>query len=80
MSAADPHHPEIFVLVNTDRVGPFVTDQVTGAEIKQKAGKPLDGELSRITEHGLVPVGNAERIRIHPDEPFKYVPPTPGSA
>ncbi len=70
---------EIFVYVNRDRVGPFTTDEVTGGQIKEKAGKPLDGELSVETGGRLVPVGNDETIRIHEDERFKYVPPTPGS-
>ena len=77
---AGTHHDHgIFILVNTDRVGPFHSDEVTGADIKNKAGKPLDGELSKETDHGLVPVGNDERIHIHENERFKYVPPTPGS-
>ena len=78
-ASPEVRHPEIFIKVNMDRVGPFNTDEVTGAEIKTKAGKPLDGELSRKTGHGYEPVGNDERIRIHEDEQFRYVPPTPGS-
>jgi len=73
------HPGEIFIIVNRNRVGPFHNDEVTGREIKEKAGLPLTGELSRITEHGLVPVKNDERIHIHEGEKFEYVPPTPAS-
>lgn len=79
-AASGTHHHEIFVIVNrTQRVGPFFTDEVTGAQIKEKGGLALTGELSKITEHGLVPVKNDERIRIHNDEQFEYIPPTPAS-
>jgi hypothetical protein len=79
-SPSETHHDhEIFIFVNTDCVGPFASAEVTGADIKNKAKLALDGELSKETPHGLVPVGNDERIHIHEDERFKYVPPTPGS-
>lgn len=74
-----PHRHEIFVLVNNQRVGPFLVDEVTGAQIKEKAGLSLTGELSRITEHGLIPVKNDETIHIRNDEKFEYIPPTPAS-
>lgn len=78
--SADSHHPrEIFIFVNNQRVGPFNTDEVTGAQIKEKAGLALIGELSRITEHGLIPVRNDEQVRIHEGEKFEYIPPTPAS-
>lgn len=70
---------EIFVIVNNTRVGPFDTDEVTGAQIKQKGGFALNTELFRITEKGLVPVGNDEKIRIRENERFEDLPPSPAS-
>ncbi len=72
-------HRPVFILVNNDRVGPFADHEVTGAQIKQKAGLALDGELSRITGHGLEIVKNDETLRIHENEKFRYIGPTPGS-
>lgn len=74
----DKDHP-IFVYVNKPRIGPFFEDKVTGAQIKERAGLALDGELSRVEGERLIPVGNDETIRIHEDEHFRYIPPTPGS-
>lgn len=70
---------EIYVLVNNTRVGPFHVDEVTGAEIKRKGSFALNTELFRITDHGLVPIKNDERIHIHEGEKFECIPPSPAS-
>lgn len=70
---------EIFVVVNNAQVGPFPSAEVTGAEIKRKGGFALNTELFRITDRGLIPVRNEERIHIHEGEKFECIPPSPAS-
>lgn len=70
---------EIFVLVNNGKVGPFHSGEVTGGEIKRRGGFALTTELFRITDHGLVPVRNDEKIHIHEGEKFECIPPSPAS-
>lgn len=74
-------HPEkqIFIRVNDKRVGPFATDEVTGAEIKTRAGYALTTDLFRKQGSELIPVGNDERLHIHENEEFVDLPPTPVS-
>lgn len=70
---------EIFIIVNDRRVGPFLTDDVTGADIKAKAGLALTSDLFEKRGHELIPVENSQSIRIHENEIFVDLPPTPVS-
>jgi len=78
-SAAPQKTKGIFIIVNNAKVGPFPTDEVTGAQIKERGEFALNTELFRITEKGLVPVRNDERIRIRENERFEDLPPSPAS-
>ena len=72
-------HHEIFILVNDQRVGPFLNDEVTGADIKTKAGLSLTTDLFEKRGHELVPIENSQQIKIHENEVFVDLPPTPVS-
>jgi hypothetical protein len=76
-SPSGPH--QIFILVNDIRVGPFLTDEVTGAEIKSKAGLALTSDLFEKRGHELIPIENSQQIKIHENEIFVDLPPTPVS-
>ena len=60
-------------------MGPFSSDSVTGAEIKQKANLALDTDLFIKRGHDLIPVANSETIKIHQGEEFVDLPTTPVS-
>lgn len=74
----NPHHG-ITILVDEKPVGPFYIDEVTGKEIKEKAEIPVEYGLLAKIDGKLVPIGNDEVIKIHEQERFETVPPTPKS-
>lgn len=57
----------------------FDTRDVTGLEIKTKAGLPSNSELYRKDDEHLTPVGNDQKVEIHDGEKFVAYPPTPVS-
>lgn len=64
----------VHVFVNQTKVE-FETDQVTGQDIKQAAGVPLENDLAR-KEHGeLVLVPNDKTITIKNGDHFIDLPP-----
>ncbi|MCI4356204.1 MAG: hypothetical protein L3K18_03535 [Thermoplasmata archaeon] len=79
-AAADSHHShDITVIVNEKPVGPFHTDDVTGAEIKAAAGLDPNSDLFEKRGTDLVPVENTQHVEIHQHEVFVDFPPTPVS-
>jgi len=72
-------HHSIYIIVNDQRVGPFINDEVTGADIKTKAGLALTTDLFEKRGHELVPIENSQQIKIHENEVFIDLPPTPVS-
>ena len=52
---------------------------MTGADIKNKAGLALTSDLFEKRGHELIPVENSQRIKIHENEVFVDLPPTPVS-
>jgi hypothetical protein len=74
-----PARAGITILVNGKPVGPFEQDEVTGLEIKTKAGYAATTDLFRKAPTGLVPVRNDERVKIHEREQFEDFEPTPVS-
>lgn len=73
------NHHEVFILVNDKRVGPFLSDEVTGADIKAKAGLLLNSDLFEKRGNELIPIGNTQTVKIHENEVFIDLPPTPVS-
>jgi hypothetical protein len=73
------HPRNITILVNDKPVGPFSSDDVTGAEIKAAAGLSPDSDLFEKRGNDLVPVENTQHVEIHEHEVFVDFPPTPVS-
>jgi len=71
-------HTAVYIFVEIDRHRrekvEFHSHRVTGLEIKQKAGVPLDYELARIEGHRRVAVADGEVIEIRDGERFIAVP------
>ena len=68
----------IFVEVETQKPPvklEFETDQVTGAQIKQAAGIPLDNDLARRLGQKLELVTNDQPVTIKNGEHFVSLPP-----
>ena len=65
----------VTILVNGTRIE-FESHQITGAEIKAKAGYSLDSELYRKKGDELTPISNDERVEIKEDERFVDFPAT----
>lgn len=78
MEKLDQERRHVAILVNGTRVE-FETHQVTGLEIKTKAGLSPDSELYRKKEDRLTLIPNDERIEIVEGEQFVDFPPTPVS-
>ena len=64
---------EITIYVNNK---PFKTTEheLTGAQIKSRAGIPPEYELFRVEGQNSVPVGNDERVHLHEKEHFRAIP------
>ena len=67
----------IFVEIDrhTQKKIDFEQDQVTGAQVKQKAGVPLEDDLARRNGQKLDLVTNGETITIKEGEHFVVFPP-----
>jgi hypothetical protein len=63
----------ITIFVN-DKPVSFNTNEVTGSEIKTKAGVPPDSLLYELRGENRIPVGDNERIKIHEHERFLATP------
>lgn len=72
------HVTTIHILVEIDRNKQvkveFDTDDVTGLQIKQKAGVPLDYELARVEGNRRIAVADDQLIEIKNGEHFIAVP------
>jgi len=80
VSAGEDHgRREITIIVNDQRVGPFHSDDVTGAEIKTAARLDLGSDLFEKRGHELILIENTQHVRIHENEVFVDFPPTPVS-
>jgi len=71
-------HTTVHIFVEIDRHRreevEFHTDRVTGLQIKQKAGVPLDYELARVEGHRRIAVADDEVVEIRNGEHFIAVP------
>lgn len=69
----------IHVFIDIDRTNEkkleFDTSEVTGRQIKEKAGVPLDDDLARKQGHKLELVTNDQVITIKDGEHFVVLPP-----
>jgi hypothetical protein len=72
------HITTIHIFVEIDRNKQvkveFDTDEVTGLQIKQKAGVPLDYELARVEGNRRIAVADEQVIEIKNGEHFIAVP------
>ena len=75
---AQSHVTTIQIFVEIDRNKQvkveFFTDDVTGLQIKQKAGVPPDYELARVEGNRRIAVADGELIEIKNGEHFIAVP------
>jgi len=79
LMTADTHVHTVHIFVQIDRNQPvkveFDTDQVTGAEIKTKAGVPADYELAKVKGNQREYVPDDQPIEIKDGDRFEAVPP-----
>jgi Multiubiquitin len=68
----------VTILVNGSPVT-FDTREVTGLDIKTKAGYPSNSELYRKDGEHLTLIANDQSLEIHDKEEFVDYPPTPVS-
>ena len=64
---------EIIVFVN-DKPVSFEARDVTGSQIKAKAGAQPNSILYELHDHERIPIGDTQTIRIHEKERFLAVP------
>ena len=74
MDAKTATHVTIHIFVGKTKIE-FDTDHVTGQQIKEKAGVPLDYDLAHKVHGELVQVRNDELIEIKEGEHFEALPP-----
>ncbi len=72
-------HTAVHIFIEIDRNTQlkleFDTDQVTGRQIKEKAGIPLDNDLARRQGQKLELVTNDQTIQIKDGDHFVSLPP-----
>jgi hypothetical protein len=70
---ADDQAHAITLFVNNQR---FKTteQELAGAQIKSLAGIPSDYELFHVEGTNSLPVGDAQRVRLHSGEHFRAIP------
>jgi Multiubiquitin len=68
------HRPVTVIINGTKFV--FITDDVTGRQIKEKAGIPLDYSLYLRHPGDNEPISNDERVELHEGEHFFSRPPS----
>jgi Multiubiquitin len=66
----EKHPIEIFV---NNKPVQVPHDELTGAEIKAAAGVPPDFSLFHEQGGKLIPVGDDETVKVHPNERFRAV-------
>jgi hypothetical protein len=76
MRAVDEKTIHIFVQIDNQKQVKveFTTDEVTGAEIKEKAGVPSDYDLAIIRGNKREAVADNQTVRIEEGEHFIAVP------
>ena len=74
MASSDPAHEKhpIEIFVNNKPVQ-VPHDELTGAEIKAASAVPADFSLFHEQGGKLVPVGDSETVKVHPNERFRAV-------